>query len=98
MAVVVQLRLVARKGKGPDLAAFLAAMLPGTRQADGCLGLTCARDPHNDLDYTVLQNWRSRSDYLAYSGWRRDRGDLEPFEHLLAEAPELRFLDLVATY
>ena len=98
MAVVVQLRLLAREGKGPDLAAFLAAMLPGTRQAEGCLGLTCARAQHNDLDYTILQNWRSREDYVAYSRWRRDRGDLEPFAQLLAAAPELTFLDLVATY
>jgi quinol monooxygenase YgiN len=98
MPVVVQLRLIAREGKGSDLAAFLAAMLPGTRQAEGCLGLASTRDQRNDLDYTILQSWRSREDYLAYSRWRRDRGDLEPFGQLLAAPPELRFLDLVATY
>ena len=98
MPVVVQLRLVAHEGKGAELGAYLAAMLPGTRQADGCLGLTSARDRHNELDYMILQNWRSREDYLAYSRWRRDRGDLEQLEELLAVAPELRFLELVESY
>lgn len=98
MSVVVLLKLPAKAGRTDELRALLDAMLPTTRQASGCLSLICSRSRDEPRCYLVVQHWSSRSDYLTYSAWRRDKGDLEPLEVLLDGAPSLTFHEVVEVY
>lgn len=98
MSVVVLLELLARDGQADALDAFLREMLPVTREADGCEGLTVARPQGGASAVSIIQTWQSRDHYLAYSRWRRQRGDLAPFAHLLETAPRVGFHDIVDTY
>jgi hypothetical protein len=55
----------------------------------------------SDTDPTVFvvdQQWASRDDYLEYARWRRDRGDLAPFEVLLTSPPTLEFYSQVESW
>jgi quinol monooxygenase YgiN len=98
MSVVVLLELPAADGQAEALEAFLREMLPVTRLADGCEGLTVTRSRGQATTVTVIQVWQSREQYLAYSRWRQERGDLEPFRRLLQAPPRLGFHDLLGTY
>ncbi|MCU1656476.1 MAG: antibiotic biosynthesis monooxygenase [Pseudonocardiales bacterium] len=98
MSVTVFLELTAKPGLSAELATFLAEMLPVTRSAQGCEELVVVRSHRDDHTFAVVQTWRSRELYLAYSKWRRDRGDLAPFSRLLDGSPRLDYYDILATY
>lgn len=98
MSVTVFLELTAKPGLSAELAAFVADMLPVTRTAQGCEGLVIVRSHRDDHTFAVVQTWRSRELYLAYSNWRQERGDLAPFPRLLDRPPRLEFYDILATY
>lgn len=98
MAVIVLLELLAHDDQVDALDAFLREMLPLTRVADGCDGLTVTRSQRLASAVSVIQTWQSRDQYLSYSRWRQERGDLEPFGHLLQAAPRVGFHDIVDTY
>jgi quinol monooxygenase YgiN len=73
------------------LLAFLSSMLPATRETQGCEGLFLCRSDTDPTMFVVDQQWASRDHYLAYARWRRDRGDLAPFDELLTSPPTLKF-------
>ena len=91
MCTRVLLTLRTDENRRDALLAFLQSVLPITRTQPGCEGLFLCCSDTNPTMFVVDQQWTSKADYLKYSRWRRDRGDLAPFDVLLTVPPAVEF-------
>ncbi|MDP7342681.1 MAG: antibiotic biosynthesis monooxygenase [Alphaproteobacteria bacterium] len=94
MAVTIFLEIRAKNGTGDELLAMMKAVLPDTRNYDGCLGLDVYRN-QDDRDVLVLvENFESKSHYEKYVAWRQETGGFQQLVDALEGEPSIRYFDL----
>ncbi len=94
MTCIVILEATAKKGTGTDLVEAFRALLPDTRNKEGCQGVEVTTNLDNADNLVLVERWATRKDYENYLGWRQQRGDLDRLGALLAEPPSIRYFNL----
>ena len=93
MTCIVILETTAKPGTGADLLEIFRAILPDTRNKDGCESVEVT-DIQDNADHILLvERWASRAQYEAYLTWRQERGDIDTLVAALAEPPLIRYFD-----
>jgi quinol monooxygenase YgiN len=93
---LVILEATAKKGSGMELVETLRALLPDTRNKDGCQGVDVTTNLDNPDNLVLVQRWETRKHYENYLAWRRQRGHFDKFAAPLAEPPSIRYFDLTS--
>ncbi len=74
---------------------FFAALLPDTRNFEGCEGVTLCTDSEDSGRLFLVEIWASIEAYEKYHHWRAERGDLQKIRDLLDGPVNRVFLDIV---
>ncbi len=93
MAVTIFLELRAKQGTGNDLLAMMKAVLPDTRDFDGCHGLDVYQNQDEPDVLMLVEDFESKAHYEKYLGWRQETGVFEQLVQALDGEPSLRFFD-----
>lgn len=95
MTCVVILEVTAKKGTGPQLVETFRALLPDTRNKDGCRSVEVTTNLDNSDNLVLVEYWVTRQHYENYLAWRQQRGDLDKLAEALAGPPSIRYFDLM---
>jgi quinol monooxygenase YgiN len=96
MTCIVILEVTAKKGTGMQLVENLRALLPDTRNKDGCQGVEVTTNLDDADNLVLVERWATRKHYENYLAWRQQRGDLDKFTAELAGPPSIRYFDLTS--
>jgi quinol monooxygenase YgiN len=77
MTCIVILEVTAKKGAGMQLVETFRALLPDTRNKDGCQGVEVTTNLNNADNLVLVQRWATRKHYENYLAWRQQRGDVD---------------------
>lgn len=94
MTCIVILEVTAKKGTGAQLVETFRALLPDTRNKDGCQGVECTANLDDRDNLVLVSRWTTRQHYENYLAWRQQRGDLDKLAAALAGPPSIRYFDL----
>ena len=94
MTCIVILEVTAKKGTGTQLVENLRALLPDTRNRDGCHGVEVTTNLGDADNLVLVERWAARKYYEDYLAWRQQRGDLDKLAAALAGPPSIRYFDL----
>jgi quinol monooxygenase YgiN len=94
MACIVILEVTAKKGTGLELLETFRAILPDTRNKDGCQSVEVTTNLDNSDNLVLVEHWTTRQHYENYLAWRQERGDLDRLAGALAAPPSIRYFDL----
>ena len=95
MTVNVILEAQAKPECVDELVATFDAILPDTRNYEGCIEVKVLANQDDPANIVLLEKWKTRADYEAYVAWRAEQGTLESLGALLASPPSIRYLDEV---
>ncbi|MDA0261427.1 MAG: putative quinol monooxygenase [Proteobacteria bacterium] len=93
MTCLVILEATAKPGTGSALVETFRAILPDTRNKEGCESVEVTVSLDNPDQILLVERWASRAQYKAYLGWRKERGDLDTLAATLAGPPSIRYFD-----
>ena len=96
MTCIVILEMTAKKGTGMQLVENLRALLPDTRNKDGCEGVEVTTNLDDADNVVLVKRWATRKHYENYLAWRQQRGDLDKLAAALAGPPSIRYFDLTS--
>jgi quinol monooxygenase YgiN len=96
MTCIVIFEMTARSGTGTQLVETMRALLPDTRNKDGCQGVEVTTNLDNPDNLVLVQRWATRQHYETYLAWRQQRGALDQLADLLTEPPSIRFFHLTS--
>ena len=96
MTCIVILEVTAKKGTGMQLVENLRALLPDTRNKDGCEGVEVTTNLDDADNLVLVERWATRKHYENYLAWRQQRGDLDKLAAALAGPPSIRYFDLTS--
>ena len=96
MTCIVILEVTAKKGTGIQLVETLRALLPNTRNKDGCQGVEVTTNLDDADNLVLVERWETRKHYENYLAWRQQRGGLDKLAAALAEPPSFRYFDLTS--
>jgi quinol monooxygenase YgiN len=94
MTCIVLLEATAKKGTGLQLVETFRALLPDTRNKDGCRSVEVTTNLDNSDNLVLVERWATRLHYEKYLAWRQQRGDLDKLVGALAGPPSIRYFDL----
>jgi quinol monooxygenase YgiN len=77
MTCIVILEITANKGTGMQLVETFRALLPDTRNKDGCQGVEVTINLDDADNLVLVERWETRKHYENYLAWRQQRGDLD---------------------
>tara|TARA_B100000767_G_scaffold273191_1_gene302676 strand:- start:926 stop:1219 length:294 start_codon:yes stop_codon:yes gene_type:complete len=95
MTVNVILEAQAKPECVDELVATFDAILPDTRNYEGCIEVKVLANQDDPANIVLLEKWKTRADYEAYVAWRAEQGTLESLGALLASPPSIRYFDEV---
>jgi quinol monooxygenase YgiN len=95
MSMIVLLEFHARPDVVTDLVALLEKILPETRAAQGFHELLLSQGQDDPGLVVSHETWSSREAFETYLRWRQENGTLNQLGALLAEAPVIRYLDIL---
>jgi quinol monooxygenase YgiN len=93
MSTVVITELLAKPGRGTDVADLLLNLLGETLEHDGCEIIRVIRDQDNPDHVAGLTQWTERHHYTDYLQWRTQRGFTDTFESMLTQPLVLHYYD-----
>jgi quinol monooxygenase YgiN len=96
MTCIVIFEMTAKEGTGMQLVEALRALLPDTRNKDGCQGVEVTTNLDNTDNLVLVERWMARKDYENYLAWRQQRGDIDKLAGLLAGPPSIRYFNLTS--
>ncbi len=96
MTCIVIFDVTAKQGTGAQLLETLGAILPDTRNKDGCQGVEVTTNLDNADNLLLVERWASRKHYESYLSWRQQRGDIDTLVAALAGPPSIRFFELTS--
>jgi len=94
MTCIVILEVTAKKGAGIQLVETFRALLPDTRNKDGCQGVEVTTNLDDADNLVLVQRWATRKHYENYLAWRQQRGDVDKLAEASAGPPSIRYFDL----
>ncbi len=77
MTCIVIFEVTAKPGTGTPLLESLSAILPDTRNKDGCQGVEVTANLDNADHFLLVERGATRKHYEDYLAWRQQRGDLD---------------------
>jgi len=86
----------AKNGNGVQLLETFRALLPNTRNKDGCQGVEVTTNLDNADNLVLVERWATRKHYENYLAWRQQRGDIDKLAQALAGPPSIRYFDLTS--
>ena len=96
MTCIVILEATAKKGTGTQLVETIRALLPDTRNKDGCQSVEVTTNLDDADNLVLVERWATRKDHENYLAWRQQRGDLDKLAGALAGPPSIRYFDLTS--
>jgi quinol monooxygenase YgiN len=96
MTCIVIFEVNAQKGTGTQLLETFRAILPDTRNKDGCQGVEVTTNLDNADNLVLVERWASRKHYENYLSWRHQRGDIDTLAAALAGPPSIRYFELAS--
>jgi quinol monooxygenase YgiN len=93
MSTVVITELLAKPGRGTDVADLLLNLLGETLTHDGCENICVIRDQDDPDHVAGLTQWTERNHYTDYLHWRTDTGYTDTFESMLTQPLVLHYYD-----
>ena len=95
MSALIILEAKAKSEEVSKLQSLLLALLPDTREQQGCLDIDLYVDT-NDTDKLVLvERWETLKQYKKYRLWRIKSGVMEKLSSMFIGPPSTRILDMV---
>jgi quinol monooxygenase YgiN len=91
MTCIVILEVTAKKGAGMQLVETFRALLPDTRNKDGCQGVEVTTNLDNADNLVLVQRWATRKHYENYLDRRQQRGDVDKLVEASAGPPSIRY-------
>jgi quinol monooxygenase YgiN len=93
MTCIVIFEVTAKDGTGTQLLEAFRALLPDTRNKDGCQGVEVPTNLENADNLLLVERWATRKHYENYLAWRKQRGDIDKLAGALAGPPSIRYFD-----
>jgi quinol monooxygenase YgiN len=90
--VIVNLQLKVKPDMRGDFLDWFHALLPDTRNYDGCSELSACSLSAEPESVDVISKWESQEKYDAYLAWREEDGTLTELAQFLSQDPVFRFL------
>jgi quinol monooxygenase YgiN len=94
MSTLVTNELLARPGRGDDVASLLLEILGESLQHDGCETIRILRDQDDPDHVTGLTQWTERRNFADYLAWRTERGFTGTFEAMLTRPFVIHYYDI----
>jgi len=95
--VVVVATMTAKPGREADLDAALRGLVEPTHEEDGCIRYALHRALDDPARMIIVERWRSREDLDEHFTRPHMQAVGEQASDLLAEPPQITFLEAVAT-
>jgi quinol monooxygenase YgiN len=89
MTCIVIFKATEKRGTGMQLAETFRALLPDTRNKDGCQGVEVTTNLDNPDNLFLVERWATRKHYEDYLAWRQQRGDIDKLAGALAGPPSI---------
>ena len=86
MPVTVLYTMRAQPGRGEELLALLAEILPDTRAFEGCRDQRVVRNLDDGGEVVLVQEWEARESHERYVAWRRTTDTGARLRPLLVDA------------
>jgi Uncharacterized conserved protein len=86
MPITVLYTMHAQSGRGDELAALLAEILPDTRAFAGCNDLRVVRNVDVPDEIVLVEEWDARESHEKYVAWRRTLDTGARLRPLLADS------------
>lgn len=93
MSVVVLLEAPVKPEEVSRMKAFLAEVLPSTREYDGCEAMDVYFNTDVANNMVVIEHWESRQKHEKYLGWRTETGVMDRIGGMLAGPPSIRYFE-----
>jgi quinol monooxygenase YgiN len=96
MTCIVIFEATAKKGTGMQLVETARALLPDTRNKEGCQSVEVATNLDDADNLVLVERWATRKHHENYFAWRQQRGDVDKLAEALAGPPSIRYFDLTS--
>ena len=96
--IIVNLQLKPNPGSLTEFMDWFTAILPDTRNYEGCREVNLCVNHTGEDDIEVISKWDSKESYDTYLQWREDTGVLAQLPERLAKEPVFRFLEVAEIY
>src|ERR1700737_4130431 len=94
MTCIVILEVTAKKGAGMQLVETFRALLPDTRNKDGCQGVEVTTNFDNADNLVLEHRGPTRKNYENSPAWGAQGGDVDKLVAASAGPPSIRYFDL----
>lgn len=95
MAIMVLLEGKAKPESVDRLKAALSDVFEGTRQYEGCRGITAYSNVDDALTVVFVEYWDSRAHHERYMAYRTETGVIAELVGMLEAPPSIRYFDQV---
>lgn len=94
-SITLILELTVQPGKFGQAQSVLEAMVPATRDFDGCRGVSVHTAQSDPDRFLLIERWVDAGAHQRYLAWRKENGGLAPLAEVLAAPPNMQtFTDL----
>ena len=95
MGVLVLIELTVKPESIDVMRAWLKDVLPDTRAAEGCEGVTVHANLDDRSNIVVVEHWHSKEQYEKYRAWRAEKGDHARLVRMLSGNLSVRSFEIV---
>lgn len=93
MSVMVLLEAPVKPEDLSKMKSYMAEILPGTRECEGCQGINVYFDVANETTLVLVEHWDSRAHHEKYLAWRTETGVMEKLGGMISGPPNLRYFE-----
>jgi quinol monooxygenase YgiN len=94
MSTLVTNELLARPGRGDDVASLLLEILGESLRHDGCETIRIVRDQDDPEHVAGITQWTERRNFEDYLAWRTEQGFTSTFEAMLTRPFVIHYYDI----
>lgn len=87
--VIITLDLKVKPEAVNDFCTSLPEMIKDTAKRPGFVGIHIVQHKEDPTHVLFVERWETEQAYQDYIAWRTERGDMEGFAQVLADAPKL---------
>ena len=95
MSVLILVELRVKPESIDAMRAWVKDVLPDTRAAEGCEGITVHANLDDRSNLVLVEHWNSKQQYEKYRAWRVERGDHARLVGMLSGNPSVRYFEIV---